>query len=55
MCDNNWDKFCKSEFAWIREQLTNSIPHKINLNFWKMFAAMLGFGGLIVAILQLIK
>jgi len=46
---------CQDEFKWIREQLSNHIPSLIRGQYWKFLVTMVTFGGIIVAILKLVK
>ena len=55
MNDNDmWNKVCKEEFKWIRDQLTNHIPTLIRQQFWKFLGISLTVVGIVIAILKLV-
>lgn len=55
MTDEEYKEYIKNEFDWIRDQITNHIPHKIDMIFWKILGTLLGLSGIIFLITRIIN
>lgn len=54
MTDEEYKEYIRNELDWIRDQITNHLPHRIDMIFWKILGTLLSLGGIMFLIIRII-